>query len=138
MIAFKVKYHRYTTLATLLLLGVYSPTVLLGAYIGSALPDADTRYSGIGRILPLWFFVKKKNRNNVHRKVTHSLFFIITTYFLASFISFKFSIGILVGVALHVFADSTTMVGVPYLLWPVKYNPNHPYFTGELFKEGTD
>jgi len=44
-----------------------SPLVLIGGLIGSILPDADTRHSYMGKMIPAWLIFK-------HRSYTHSLF----------------------------------------------------------------
>lgn len=89
-----------------------------GTIIGSLLPDCDIVKAPAGKVLPLWLFMK-------HRTYTHSLLatlFItaITTYFNKSF-----GLGIGFGYGLHLLADATTPMRLPYFLWGFKKIKNN-------------
>jgi membrane-bound metal-dependent hydrolase YbcI (DUF457 family) len=92
-----------------------SSSFALGCFIGSLLPDCDYRKSPIGKILPIWLISK-------HRGFTHS-YFICTavSVFAVLSVGYGFGIGLLIGYALHLLADSLTKMSLPYKWFPFKY-----------------
>lgn len=95
-VIFKVQFHKWSSIMVLVGLQVHNPLVYIGTFIGSMLPDSDTPFSGIGKCLPLWKLAKDKY--NVHRKITHSLFFAVCIGSISYIINSSFEIGMFIGV----------------------------------------
>lgn len=77
--------------------------------IGSVFPDADIKYSRIGKILPLWLFFK-------HRGFTHTLWgMIVFGGIVFMFFDVRIMCSFLLGYWLHLFMDSSTPMGVKWL-----------------------
>lgn len=81
----------------------------LGCYIGSLLPDIDTK-SKISYMVGFCLPIK-------HRTVTHSLMFAMLVGLLGCFLSYGTGIGLCAGILTHLFLDSLTGRGVP-LFYP--------------------
>lgn len=92
------------------------PILLIGAaVIGGLLPDIDHPQSKVGRaVYPLSKLISAAVG---HRTFTHSLLFM---GLLLYFIGYKdsWALGLLVGIASHVFLDSWTDRGIK-LFWPI-------------------
>jgi membrane-bound metal-dependent hydrolase YbcI (DUF457 family) len=114
MIIFDGKIHLATSLSLLYFLsntGIQIDFfIITGATIGSYLPDSDIK-SPAGKILPLWLFFG-------HRKHIHSLVSLIIFSILGMILNLNFGIGVSLGFALHLFLDSFTPMGLPYLMYP--------------------
>lgn len=90
---------------------------LIGLYIGTLLPDADHKYAPMGKVIPLWLFLK-------HRTLTHSIFMFLVPIFLIKLLVnhipliYFFSQGIFLGIACHIAMDLLNPTGCP-LLYPL-------------------
>ena len=117
----------YTT-EKILLTGV----LIGGSILGSLIPDIDHRQSKIGKKMKITSFVVNKLCG--HRKLTHAplLYIVLFTILLFPVISsgnfntlyFNLILGILLGIASHLFLDSLTVSGIP-LLYPFKKEKYH-------------
>lgn len=98
--------------------GPFKLWFLLGAAIGSFLPDCDIKFSPAGILLPLWAVWK-------HRTITHSVYAAAFVSSIVYVINRDVGSGILVGYGLHLAADATTRMSLPYALYPywVKQKP---------------
>lgn len=86
---------------------------VVGCGLGALLPDIDIEYSPMGKCIPVWLFLK-------HRTVTHSIFFIVIVGLIGLMfgVNAGLNIGFMVGIATHLLLDSSTPMGLPYLLFP--------------------
>ena len=81
--------------------------------LGTLLPDIDTRFSTLGKIVPLEPVLKaldtnvkrKNSRFPYHRKFTHALLFTYGVYIINPFVAF--------GAASHIFLDMLNPTGCP-------------------------
>ena len=106
--------------------------LISGSLIGSLIPDIDHRQSQIGKKMKITSFIVNKLCG--HRKLTHAplLYIVLFTIFLFPAILsgnfntlyFNFILGILLGIASHLFLDSLTVSGIP-LLYPFKKEKYH-------------
>lgn len=106
-----------------------NPMILVGAgIIGALLPDICHRGSKIGRKFPI--ISKIVNKLFGHRSFTHSLLFLILMVMLLhTLVPFKaISVGILLGIASHIFLDMWTKKGVK-LFFPVPISVRFPLTT---------
>ncbi len=105
------------------------------SFLFSLLPDIDHYKSFLGNKIK---YVSVFIYNYLgHRKLTHSLFFIILLYFLLFNINDLFMLslntkyGIIIGCLSHILADMFTYRGIK-LLWPLNLNFRFPIYF--LFK----
>ncbi len=106
-----------------------NPLVLVGAgVIGALLPDICHRGSKIGRKFPI--VSKIVNSLFGHRSFTHSLLFLfLVGMLLHTLIPYEsISLGILLGMASHIFLDMGTKKGVK-LFFPVSISVRLPLTT---------
>jgi len=106
-----------------------NPLVLVGSgVIGALLPDICHGGSKIGRKFPI--ISKTVNSLFGHRSFTHSLLFLVLVgMLLHTFIPYEsVSLGILIGMASHVFLDMGTKKGVK-LFFPVSISVRLPFTT---------
>ncbi|KMY32879.1 membrane protein [Lysinibacillus xylanilyticus] len=106
-----------------------NPLVLVGAgVIGALLPDICHGGSKIGRKFPI--ISKIVNTMFGHRSFTHSLLFLfLIGMLLHTFIPYEsISLGILLGMASHIFLDMCTKKGVK-LFFPVSISVRLPLTT---------
>ncbi|MFZ5965673.1 MAG: metal-dependent hydrolase [Bacillota bacterium] len=85
---------------------------IIGIVVSSLLPDADQKSSPMGKIFPLWKFIK-------HRTITHSIFFFLLPIVLINLFPAYFFLwlGLFIGISCHIFADLFTPSGCR-LLYP--------------------
>jgi membrane-bound metal-dependent hydrolase YbcI (DUF457 family) len=98
--------------------------------LGTFIPDVDSRLSKIGKkkvFRILQFFVK-------HRGFMHSLFFIVLSFFILSFLPLSLRIYLCFGLFLHLFLDSLTINGV-YPFYPIKFKIKGFIKTGKIFEK---
>lgn len=106
-----------------------NPLLLVGAgIIGALLPDICHSGSKIGRKFPI--ISKMVNKLFGHRSFTHSLLFLILMVMvLHTIVPYKaISVGILLGMASHIFLDMWTKKGVK-LFFPVSISVRFPLTT---------
>lgn len=77
--------------------------------IGSVFPDADIKYSTIGKFIPLWLIWK-------HRGFTHSLTALVLFSAPIAYWNFKWGCLFAVGYLLHLLMDSSTPMGIRWKL----------------------
>ncbi|BBA84657.1 membrane protein [endosymbiont of Euscepes postfasciatus] len=100
--------------------------LLITSIIFSFFPDIDHPISSIGNKLK--FISTFINKFFGHRKITHSILFLIIIYFLSKYILYKNNFylnksihyGIILGCINHMLADMLTKHGI-CLLWPIKF-----------------
>lgn len=100
------KAHLAITTATLYpvcrFIGYISIPLIIGAYIGTYALDFDRMFG------------------MEHRHISHSLIFVFSVSFLIFLFNHMFGIGFLIAALMHLWADSITPMGLPYLLYPFK------------------
>jgi inner membrane protein len=82
---------------------------LLAVAIGALLPDADTKRSILGRLIPLWLIFK-------HRGFTHRLYglFLFSTACLVLFDK-NIAVSFFIGYLSHLILDAFTVKGLKWL-----------------------
>lgn len=103
--------HMAITIALITVVKTYTDInidslMVMGAVIGSFLPDTDIKYSKAGKVIPVWLIAK-------HRGFTHSIFTLVVLSAIAGYFSFSFGIGLFIGYGLHLLADLTTPMRLP-------------------------
>ena len=104
-----------------------------GSILGSLIPDIDHKESKIGNKMKITSTIINKLCG--HRGITHApllyiiifgalLFPIISSNNFLNTVSFNLTIGIFVGVISHLFLDSLTISGIPFL-YPFKKKKYH-------------
>lgn len=111
---FKGKTHVIITITALTLIKAYLIDInylyVIGAVIGSLLPDTDIKYSTAGKVLPVWLLAK-------HRGATHSLFAAFSLTAACAIFNVAFAAGLGTGYTLHLAADALTPMHLPYWSW---------------------
>ena len=94
-----------------------NPDVIVGAVIGSLLPDIDTKNSKLGKY-NLFIRLKCVKKHVKHRGVTHSLIGLMSFMFISSVLfDIVSTTGLFIGIVSHLVADMATVGGIQ-LLWP--------------------
>jgi membrane-bound metal-dependent hydrolase YbcI (DUF457 family) len=111
VIVFKGFVHLSFTVVALYALRDYVGVIIvIGAIIGTYLPDIDIRGSTASRIIPAYIFLQ-------HRAQMHSVFMLALLSVTAAFISIQFAAGFFIGYGLHLAADGFTPMGLPCWDW---------------------
>lgn len=77
--------------------------------IGSILPDADYKFTCIGKIIPLWI-------KYPHRTITHSAIMLFAPLIISLLLGlYHIGFGLFIGIFTHVISDGLTPMGCP--LW---------------------
>lgn len=104
----KLKAHLAITVTVMVplsqFMGYIDLRLIAGAIIGSFAPDLD-----------FLLFIR-------HRTYTHSLVGLAVAISLSYLVSLQFGLGIAIGYALHLWADSLTKMRLPYLYYPLIRN----------------
>lgn len=94
-----------------------NPDIVIGALIGSLIPDIDTKKSKLGKYN---FFIRLKciRKYVKHRGITHSIIGLVSFMFISNILFDVISTtGIVIGIISHLIADMSTVSGIQ-LLWP--------------------
>ena len=106
--------HALSSALVFSLLNFNPSIVFLGVFM-SILPDIDTPYSFIGKLLkPISKFINKRCG---HRSVTHSFLALLTVSVFGFLINNQIGLVLMIGYSLHLFFDMLNPSGVP-LLYP--------------------
>ena len=107
----------------------YKAVFVIVAIIATYLPDADTRFSKIGRkkaFRILQWFTR-------HRGFFHSFTFLIVLSFIFLLLIPRISLGFFLGYGLHLIADGFNVSGIrPF--WPLNFRLKGKIRTGGIFE----
>ncbi|NEU30457.1 metal-dependent hydrolase [bacterium LRH843] len=106
-----------------------APAFYISGFVGALLPDICQTNSKIGRRLP----ILSRTISHIfgHRKLTHSLLFLLLTLLLFSTMSQDYSMirdGLLIGMLSHMILDACTVNGI-YFFYPFKVKVRIPFYT---------
>lgn len=90
-----------------------SALVLVGSIVGGLIPDIDSPTSAFGK--PLKPVSKLINKAFGHRTITHSGLWIVPLLLLYLYTKNEFVLGYLIGFVSHLFSDTLTSGGIPWL-----------------------